>query len=627
MEKQIKIDEVEVTDQSKFCAICQKQLSTTKELNDHCKLKIHYVNILKAWLHVNRVECEREKFGVSICCPDLICLNDNSFPVQTFVDELKWISVVVENNGDHTVVIRCVDFLVDMPVVTIFDDLGQNINDRSLYGFGVTKKEEKIRFARLEPNSKYKFTLLCDSSEAGVYCIPLVFDMYLEEDERSFAIIRNFTIQFTSHLIVALESLPSHKTTTRPRRIENDLISVIPGKQIPRDSYRNPALERLKSELELGQHQPSEILRSVYKIKDLDMNKSDNLSIAESTFKENILEMFEDGLKESNYLEYFQTLLHLEELQMERDIQAYDMGDARLQEDNKSKNCYKLTVPGLRENRPSVLRGDKVYAQRILMRDFRDNVIYEGIVHRVENITVTLGFDEKFSQMDVNNTQFVITFTFNRMPLRRMHQAVSFVRDYHMPMLFPNVHNVHTQSDSTDTVYTDFSPFNPSINNEQRQAILQILNGASRPAPYLLFGPPGTGKTMTLVEAIKQIWIKDNKSYILVCAPSNSACDTVTERLLDHIPASEMLRLYGLSRDAGKITDKLRRFNVAVTRAKALLIVIGNPYILIRDQQWGAFLTQCIDQRAYVGCRFCRSEEAAEDIYERFKRLNCSESF
>jgi len=42
-------------------------------------------------------------------------------------------------------------------------------------------------------------------------------------------------------------------------------------------------------------------------------------------------------------------------------------------------------------------------------------------------------------------------------------------------------------------------------NPEQVQAVKSIVTGASRPAPYLIFGPPGTGKTVTVVEAIKQV--------------------------------------------------------------------------------------------------------------------------
>ena len=42
-------------------------------------------------------------------------------------------------------------------------------------------------------------------------------------------------------------------------------------------------------------------------------------------------------------------------------------------------------------------------------------------------------------------------------------------------------------------------------NMEQVQAVHQIVTGTARPAPYLVFGPPGTGKTVTIVEAAKQV--------------------------------------------------------------------------------------------------------------------------
>ena len=41
-------------------------------------------------------------------------------------------------------------------------------------------------------------------------------------------------------------------------------------------------------------------------------------------------------------------------------------------------------------------------------------------------------------------------------------------------------------------------------NPEQRAAILAILSRSS-PLPYIIFGPPGTGKTSTLVEAIVEV--------------------------------------------------------------------------------------------------------------------------
>ncbi len=43
--------------------------------------------------------------------------------------------------------------------------------------------------------------------------------------------------------------------------------------------------------------------------------------------------------------------------------------------------------------------------------------------------------------------------------------------------------------------------FNRSLNDEQRQAVCNIVRRSSVPLPYLVFGPPGTGKTVTLVRA------------------------------------------------------------------------------------------------------------------------------
>lgn len=52
------------------------------------------------------------------------------------------------------------------------------------------------------------------------------------------------------------------------------------------------------------------------------------------------------------------------------------------------------------------------------------------------------------------------------------------------------------------------SMFNHHLDNnpEQLKAVQHIVAGSSQPAPYVVFGPPGTGKTVTLVEAINQVF-------------------------------------------------------------------------------------------------------------------------
>lgn len=47
-----------------------------------------------------------------------------------------------------------------------------------------------------------------------------------------------------------------------------------------------------------------------------------------------------------------------------------------------------------------------------------------------------------------------------------------------------------------------------------------------------------------------------------------------------------------------------KRLNVALTRAQSLLIIIGNPNLLIEDTLWRTVLKFCIENESYCGCEF-----------------------
>lgn len=68
----------------------------------------------------------------------------------------------------------------------------------------------------------------------------------------------------------------------------------------------------------------------------------------------------------------------------------------------------------------------------------------------------------------------------------------------------------------------------PWLNGSQEEAINQILRAKD---VAIVHGPPGTGKTTTLVEAIYETLRRE--SQVLVCAQSNMAVDWISEQLVD----------------------------------------------------------------------------------------------
>uniref|UniRef100_A0A4W6EJL6 RNA helicase n=1 Tax=Lates calcarifer TaxID=8187 RepID=A0A4W6EJL6_LATCA len=256
-------------------------------------------------------------------------------------------------------------------------------------------------------------------------------------------------------------------------------------------------------------------------------------------------------LKMKNYSHRFHLLLHLEEIQMEVDIRKYDLHNQTMTQDQSNRKLLKLRVPGVAENRPSVLRGDCLRVSK--SEDTVEPItVYTGYVHRVELDSVKLGFSKRLLQIFISNMKFDVEFTINRFPLKLQHRAVDLATKHQLEeVLFPSGAAV------TNLSMPKLRMFNRQLENnpEQHAAVQRIVAGSSKPAPHLVFGPPGTGKTITLVEAMSQVL--NPSAHILACAPSNSACDLLCERLMVNMDPYQVYRVYASSRDPRSVPTNL----------------------------------------------------------------------
>lgn len=92
-------------------------------------------------------------------------------------------------------------------------------------------------------------------------------------------------------------------------------------------------------------------------------------------------------------------------------------------------------------------------------------------------------------------------------------------------------------------------PHLPWLNASQEKAVGEVLLAKD---VAVVHGPPGTGKTTTLVEAIVETLHRENQ--VMVCAQSNMAVDWISERLVDRGVA--VLRIGNPT----KVNDKMLSF-------------------------------------------------------------------
>ncbi|EJW03609.1 hypothetical protein EDEG_02077 [Edhazardia aedis USNM 41457] len=92
---------------------------------------------------------------------------------------------------------------------------------------------------------------------------------------------------------------------------------------------------------------------------------------------------------------------------------------------------------------------------------------------------------------------------------------------------------------------------NRKLNIHQLNAVIQLAQNKS----YKIFGPPGTGKTMTLVEIIYQLMCRNKK--VLVCGPSNASIDNIIHGFISLNSGYDFVRVG----NSNKCSENLLKYN------------------------------------------------------------------
>ncbi|KAI0465025.1 hypothetical protein LJB42_000243 [Komagataella kurtzmanii] len=176
----------------------------------------------------------------------------------------------------------------------------------------------------------------------------------------------------------------------------------------------------------------------------------------------------------------------------------------------------------------------------------------------------SIKIDEKLAHLNNNSMKCWLVKLSNTITYKRMAQGLTRLSEVNSDsapelirlLLGEEQFKAPTSSDLVSKM-ENLTFENDGLNDSQREAI----NFALQSPITIIHGPPGTGKTSTLVELVRQL-VKARSSSskrILICGPSNISVDTILERLDDLYPnkADSMSKLIRVGHPARLLSSIL----------------------------------------------------------------------
>ena len=264
------------------------------------------------------------------------------------------------------------------------------------------------------------------------------------------------------------------------------------------------------------------------------------------------------------------------------------------------------------ESASSALPAHKFHANDVVVvkpskGDAGSDAVLQGVVYRVRETSITLacenvGDDQDLSQcVRIEKLANEVTFKRLKTTLDRLSTAYSSgtrSSSESWKMLdcvfgpsspsFASTLGGFTDESGTAAIEDgdDLSYFSPTLDASQKEAVVHALRAQEL---AIVHGPPGTGKTTTVVEIVLQEAVR-RRQRVLVCAASNVAVDNLVERI--QRKAEEIPSLKG---------NKFR------------LVRVGHPARLLPQ-----VLDSCLDSLVLRS----DSSQLADDCVKEIKEIN-----
>ncbi|KAI8561554.1 hypothetical protein RHMOL_Rhmol04G0349200 [Rhododendron molle] len=279
-------------------------------------------------------------------------------------------------------------------------------------------------------------------------------------------------------------------------------------------------------------------------------------------------------LSPSTYKDYFEALLYAEDFYLEK-WDGFEMKNVPLKLEeasiHKRKGKYnKKNVDDEKDDKVFVaFELDSIPERRpfLLSRDFVSvspsgtrAEPFQGLIYRVVQSCnrVLVDFGDDFHVQHYSACKYNVKFSFNRVCLKRAHQAIATASDnLFRNFLFPD-------SISKNSLLTAQLPsIDSNLDWRQISAVRHILSNQNA-VPYLVEGPVTVNRSIfssrtgfVVCEAVLQVYRTSPSCRILICAPTNKGCDAITIRLRGKIPESNIFRANAAFRELDGVPEEI----------------------------------------------------------------------